>query len=82
MIIIDAANYNLLNVHSVVVIPKTKTSTQDKKDKRKGNRKSNFSKIFDSALEKEVSDTIEYTASGYTKNAKSYTTHYETKEYL
>lgn len=81
MIIIDAANFDLLNVHSVMVIPKTKTSTEKKKDQRKGYAKSKFTKILDSALEREVSNTVAYQTNGYTKNAKSFSTHYETKDY-
>ncbi len=77
----DTNNFDLLNVQSVVVIPKAKTSTQKKKEDREKHNQSKFTKLFDSVVEKEVSETIAYNSTGYTKHAKSFNTHYETKDY-
>lgn len=81
VIIINTNNFDLLNVHSVMTIPKMKTSTQKKKEDRKNTTKKSFTKLFDSVVEKEVDETVAYQTNGYTKNAKSFNTHYETKDY-
>jgi hypothetical protein len=81
VIIINTNNFDLLNVQSVVVIPKMKTSTQKEKNNRKGANRNSFSKLFDSVVETEVDETVAYQTNGYTKNAKSFNNHYETKDY-
>lgn len=71
----------MLNVHSIMVIPKTKTSTEKRKEQNKEHARNKFTSIFDSALENEVLDEVAYHTTGYTRNAKIYDTHYVTKDY-